>query len=381
MRDRRRAAEHRPSPTPAKSSKSASRSRAASSFSRDETLRLRAAPRSSSHSLLALLRLRLRARRPTARRRQRRRTAEGASGGVALKKIGELRQPGLRRPARPATRKLLFVVEQGGRVVVLRGGHRLRRPFLDISRPGLLRRRARPALDRLPARLRAQRALLRLLHRQPGQHPHRRIPARAARPGRRAARAATVIEIPHPVNANHNGGQLQFLGDLLYFGTGDGGSGGDPPNNAQNKDVLLGKLLRIDPRPIGRPALLGPAAQPLRRQARARRDLQLRPAQPVPLLLRHRQRRAAADRDRRRRPEPLRGARLHDRRRRRRRQLRLGRLEGFSPYREENSGTPEPGGTTKPIFAYSPQPRRQLLDHRRLRRPRPAPALAARLWE
>jgi glucose/arabinose dehydrogenase len=44
---------------------------------------------------------------------------------------------------------------------------------------------------------------------------------------------------------------LQFFGDLLYFGTGDGGSGGDPPNNAQNKESLLGKLLRIDPRPSG----------------------------------------------------------------------------------------------------------------------------------
>ena len=71
-----------------------------------------------------------------------------------------------------------------------------------------------------------------------------------------------MITIPHPVNANHNGGQLQFLGNLLYFATGDGGSGGDPPNNAQNKDVLLGKLLRIDPRASRRHALLGAASNP-----------------------------------------------------------------------------------------------------------------------
>jgi glucose/arabinose dehydrogenase len=57
----------------------------------------------------------------------------------------------------------------------------------------------------------------------------------------------TVITIPHPVNANHNGGTIRFGPDgYLYLATGDGGSGGDPPNNAQNPAVLLGKLLRID---------------------------------------------------------------------------------------------------------------------------------------
>ena len=55
-----------------------------------------------------------------------------------------------------------------------------------------------------------------------------------------------VLTIPHPTNANHNGGKLNFGADgYLYFATGDGGSGGDPPNNAQNGNVLLGKMLRI----------------------------------------------------------------------------------------------------------------------------------------
>jgi glucose/arabinose dehydrogenase len=46
---------------------------------------------------------------------------------------------------------------------------------------------------------------------------------------------------------NHNGGQLQFGPDgYLYIGMGDGGSGGDPNNRAQNLQDLLGKMLRID---------------------------------------------------------------------------------------------------------------------------------------
>ena len=56
-----------------------------------------------------------------------------------------------------------------------------------------------------------------------------------------------LLSIPHP-EGNHNGGQLQFGPNdgFLYIGTGDGGGGGDPDGNGQNKQTLLGKLLRID---------------------------------------------------------------------------------------------------------------------------------------
>jgi glucose/arabinose dehydrogenase len=56
-----------------------------------------------------------------------------------------------------------------------------------------------------------------------------------------------LLAIPQPYT-NHNGGQLTFGPDgLLYIGTGDGGSGGDPERRAQDADELLGKILRIDP--------------------------------------------------------------------------------------------------------------------------------------
>ena len=55
-----------------------------------------------------------------------------------------------------------------------------------------------------------------------------------------------ILEFNQPYN-NHNGGMVAFGPDgYLYIGTGDGGSGGDPQGNGQNRSVLLGKILRIN---------------------------------------------------------------------------------------------------------------------------------------
>ncbi|HMC50325.1 MAG TPA: PQQ-dependent sugar dehydrogenase [Solirubrobacterales bacterium] len=271
--------------------------------------------------------------------------------GLALKRIGNFDNPTYIAGA-PGFPKLLFVVEQSGKVVMLRGGHKLSHPFLDIS----------DLVD-----FGGERGLLSIAfppdYKQTGDFYvyytdkagniridefQRASPTRAKRSSRR-----NVIEIAHPVNANHNGGQLQFFGDLLYFGTGDGGSGGDPPNNAQNKESLLGKLLRIDPRPSGGRPYSVPADNPfvgrpgrdeiysygLRNPFRFSFDT-IAAGQP---------RIAIGDVGQNRFEEldytTLAGAGGAN--------FGWDAFEGFHPYEEENSGTPDPGGTTKPILAYS----------------------------
>lgn len=170
---------------------------------------------------------------------------------VAAKQIGRFAQP-VYVIGPPRTHGLLFVVEKAGRIVSVgrKGG---KRTFLDID-------------DRVSSD--GERGLLSVAF-PPGYKKSRRFYVyytdnrgdivvsefRRSRKDPRKARANSerrVIRIPHPDFSNHNGGQLQFGPDgYLYFATGDGGSGGDPPENAQNIDVLLGKLLRIDPRPSG----------------------------------------------------------------------------------------------------------------------------------
>ena len=59
--------------------------------------------------------------------------------------------------------------------------------------------------------------------------------------------ARPLLLIEHSANTNHNGGALAFgPNGYLYIGTGDGGGAGDPANNAQNKSIPLGKILRIN---------------------------------------------------------------------------------------------------------------------------------------
>jgi glucose/arabinose dehydrogenase len=283
------------------------------------------------------------------------RPAQGSArrgGGVALQKIGQFDRPVYVAGA-PGFPELLFVVEQPGRVEVLRNGRKLAKPFLDIRSAVGYDGGERGLLSiAFPPDYGQSRSFYVYYNDRAGNirvdEFKRRSATRAA-----AGSQRQVIGIPHPVNANHNGGQLQFLGNLLYVGTGDGGSGGDPPNNAQNKDVLLGKLLRIDPRASGGAPYSVPPSNPF--AARPGRDEIYSYGLRNPFrfsfdTVTAKQPRLAIGDVGQNQFEELDyttvaaagGANFG-----------WDALEGFAPYTDESSGTPDPGGTTKPIFAYS----------------------------
>jgi glucose/arabinose dehydrogenase len=143
----------------------------------------------------------------------------------------------------------LFVVEQAGRVRIVRNGQLDATPLLDISdrvrccgERGLLGIALPPnfaqkgyfylnytteALGQLQTRI---------------SRFHLSADTDIADPD--SEQIVLVYDQPH---SNHNGGGLAFGPDgFLYIGAGDGGSGGDPQNRAQNLTDILGKMLRID---------------------------------------------------------------------------------------------------------------------------------------
>ncbi len=72
-----------------------------------------------------------------------------------------------------------------------------------------------------------------------------------------------ILGIEHSLHDNHHGGQLQFGPDGdLYVSVGDGGGPGDPLENAQDTETLLGKILRIEPSPGGEPPYTIPSDNP-----------------------------------------------------------------------------------------------------------------------
>ena len=77
-----------------------------------------------------------------------------------------------------------------------------------------------------------------------------------------------LLRVGHRVNTNHNGGMLAFGSKgYLYISIGDGGGGGDTPNNAQTRTTLLGKIAADRrQRAHGPSRLSDPTEQPLRHE-------------------------------------------------------------------------------------------------------------------
>jgi glucose/arabinose dehydrogenase len=141
----------------------------------------------------------------------------------------------------------LFVVEQTGRIRIVKNGSLVSAPFIDLSRSvsdggeqGLLGLAFHPKY--------ATNGKLYLSYTDlAGSSVIREYRVLASNPDRvNGASGRTLLRVRQPY-ANHNGGHIAFGPDgYLYIGLGDGGDGGDPGNRAQSPATLLGKLLRID---------------------------------------------------------------------------------------------------------------------------------------
>jgi glucose/arabinose dehydrogenase len=159
------------------------------------------------------------------------RVASGLSDPVSITHAGDAR---------------LFITLQSGLVMIFDGTRLLTTPFLDVrnlvsngNERGLLSIAFHPHY--------AENGFFYVNYTNTNGHT---VVARyhvSSDPNRADANSAQQILFVEQPFENHNGGQLQFGPDgYLYIGMGDGGSGGDPGNRAQNKNELLGKLLRID---------------------------------------------------------------------------------------------------------------------------------------
>ena len=145
----------------------------------------------------------------------------------------------------------IFVVEQPGRIQIIKGGQVQNTPFLDIA-GRVLSGGERGLLSVAFPPQYAQKGYFYVYYTNlDGNNQVSRFHLTSNPDIADSGSEERILLLLHPTYANHNGGQLVFGPDgYLYIGTGDGGGGGDPFDNAQNPDSLLGKLLRIDVEPV-----------------------------------------------------------------------------------------------------------------------------------
>jgi glucose/arabinose dehydrogenase len=144
----------------------------------------------------------------------------------------------------------IFIVEQRGTIRIIQGGSVLPTPFLDISskvesggEKGLLGMACHPNFS---VARRFYVDYTRRLSTGQLQSVISEFTVSTADPNQANPSSERQLLVVDQLYDNHNGGQLAFGADgFLYIAFGDGGSGGDPFRNGQNKTVLLGKILRI----------------------------------------------------------------------------------------------------------------------------------------
>jgi glucose/arabinose dehydrogenase len=188
-------------------------------------------------------------------------------GQVRLEKVGDFDQPVY--VTQPPGGQDLYVVEREGTVRVVRDGQVLSTPALDITdevtadgeEQGLLSVAFPPDFQS------SRQAYAYFTGNDEDQHVVGYSVAHDGSFDRDSEREVLHME---DFASNHNGGLLLFGPDRqLYIGTGDGGIANDPERNGQDTGSLLGKILRIDPRPSGgrpytvsSPGPLGQGARP-----------------------------------------------------------------------------------------------------------------------
>ena len=189
----------------------------------------------------------------------------GGSGRIKLTPVASVDDPTAftTRAGDPA----LYVTEQSGRVRAIRNGALDPQPVLDIT-------------DQVSSG--GERGLLGIAFSRDGSNLYLYYTNRDgdirvdefAMSGNsvNAGTRRPILAVDHPPAPNHNGGQLSVGPDgNLYMGLGDGGASGDmgaghvEGGNAQSRDTMLGKILRIDPTPSGGAAYSIPSDNPFAR--------------------------------------------------------------------------------------------------------------------
>jgi hypothetical protein len=168
-------------------------------------------------------------------------------GTLALQLVSDKLDTPVFVTAPPGDTSRLFVVQQGGRIRVLHHDSLLATPFLDLSahiaagdERGLLSLAFHPSYasnGRFYVYFTNPNGDIRIVRYVVSSNPDIAD----------STSGDTVLGVPHPLEANHNGGLIVFGPDgKLYAGLGDGGGSGDRFGNGQNRKALLGKILRLD---------------------------------------------------------------------------------------------------------------------------------------